>query len=223
MKTLLALILAVTASAQKYPPAFPREGAVKLFENDRVAVWHIVWITGVKQPIHQHSYDMAGVFLNFGPITVTSPEGVAKPSAEPFLVPRPYFQKALITHKEEALNPPGTPERQAVMVDLRERAPASPAPAAAASRDGAKNVLDNDRVTMWDYTWKSGATAALHDSSKDSIEVFVEGGSLRSKDASGQETTATFAAQDARFVPRGQIVSETGAGGAPRVIVIELK
>jgi hypothetical protein len=47
------------------------------------------------------------------------------------------------------------------MVDLRERAPVSPAPAAAASRDGAKNVLDNDRVTMWDYTWKPGATAAL--------------------------------------------------------------
>jgi len=223
MKLLLTLVLAVAASAQKYGPAFPREGAVKLFENDRVAVWHIVWINGVKQPIHQHWYDMAGVFLNFGPITVTSPEGVAKPSAEPFVVPRPYFQKALITHKEEALNPAGTPERQAVMVDLKEPAPTAAAAKAVAWRDGAVNVLDNDRVTMWDYTWKQGVGAALHDPAKDSIEVFVAGGTLRSRDALGHEESKTFAAQDARFVPRGTILSETAAAGAPRVIVIELK
>lgn len=223
MKILAGLLLAVTVSAQKYGPAFPREGAVKVFENERVAVWHIVWKNGVTQPIHQHWYDMAGVFLNFGPITVTSPDGAARPSNEPFAVPRPYFQKALITHKEEALNPAGTPERQAVMVDLKERAPTTPASGAAAWRDGAKNVLDNERVTMWDYSWKPGASAALHDPAKDSIEVFVDGGTLRSKDAAGHEETKSFADQGARFVPRGGIVSETAAGGSPRVIVIELK
>jgi len=223
MRLILTLVLAVSASAQKYGPAFPRDGAVKLFENDRVAIWHIVWKNGVKQPIHQHWYDMAGVFLNFGPITVTSPDGLAKPSAEPFPVPRPYFQKALITHKEEALNPAGTPERQAVMVDLKEPAPTTPAAKAVAWRDGAINVLDNDRVAMWDYTWKTGASAALHDPSKDSIEVFVQGGTLRSRDAAGHEETKTFTAQDARFAPRGTIISETAATGSPRVIVIELK
>ena len=158
------------------------------------------------------------MFLNFGPITVTSADGVAKASAEPFAVPRPYFQKALITHKEEALNPPGTPERMAVMVDLKEKAPTSPAPRAAATRDGANNVLDNDRVTMWDYTWKPGASAALHDPLKDSIEIFVEGGRLRS-----EEDIREFRAHDARFVPRGTITAETAVSGAPRVIVIELK
>ena len=217
MKTLL-LLFASTAVAQQYPHAFPREGAVKLFENDRVAIWHIVWKNGVKQPVHQHYYDMAGVFLNFGPITVTSPEGVARPSAEPFVVPRPYFQKALITHKEEALNPAGTPQRMAVMVDLKEEAPSASAPRAVASRDGAINVLDNDRVTMWDYTWKPGASAALHDPLKDSIEIFVEGGRLRSG-----EDVREFRAHDARFVPRGTIASETAVSGSPRVIVIELK
>jgi len=30
------------AAAEKYPPQFPREGATKLFENDRIIVWEQV-------------------------------------------------------------------------------------------------------------------------------------------------------------------------------------
>ena len=50
------------ALAQSYPHAFPRDGTKKLFENDRVAIWDVVWKIGVAQPFHRHQYDMAGVY-----------------------------------------------------------------------------------------------------------------------------------------------------------------
>ncbi len=225
MKILLLVLLAATASAQKYPPAFPRDGAVKVFENDRVAVWHMVWKNGVKQPVHQSRYDIAGVFLKFGPLTITASDGTTKPSAEPFAVPHPFFQKALTTESEEALNPPGTPEREAVLVELKQKAPAFSNPRAAATRDVATNVLDNDRVTIWDFLYKPGVkpVAAIHDPLKDSIEVFVEGGTVRSLAANGQGETREFAAQEARFVPHGQIQAEMVVAGTPHIMVIELK
>lgn len=40
--------------AQSHPRAFPRNGATKLFENERVMVRDATWPIGVEQPIHQH-------------------------------------------------------------------------------------------------------------------------------------------------------------------------
>jgi hypothetical protein len=61
--------------AQKYPPQFPREGATKLFENDKIIVWE-----QVGRPkdafVHKHIRDI----LNFGiepggGIGVQNPDG----------------------------------------------------------------------------------------------------------------------------------------------------
>ena len=123
-----ALTIVGPQAQEDYPHAFPREGVTKLVDNDRVNIWEVNWITGVKQPIHRHRYDMAGVYLRYGPITVTRPDGTANPPSAPFEIPRPYFQAKGVTHREEALNPPGTPERLAIMVDLKYE-PGAPLPA----------------------------------------------------------------------------------------------
>ena len=72
---------------EDYPHAFPRAGVTKLVDNERINVWEVNWITGVKQPIHRHRYDMAGVYLRYGPITVTRPDGTANPPSAPFEIP----------------------------------------------------------------------------------------------------------------------------------------
>lgn len=44
------------AAGQKWPPQFPREGATKLFENDRIIVWEQVGRP--KEPfMHMHARD----------------------------------------------------------------------------------------------------------------------------------------------------------------------
>ncbi len=143
------------AQATEYPHAFPRKGVTQLIDNPRVTVWEVNWRHGDEQPVHRHLYDMAGVYLRFGTITVTDLEGKANTGAE-FPVPRPYFQVKGITHREEA-RAPGTPERLAIMVDLKDAVTDTmmvddPEPSSY-PREGARNVLENQRVRMWDYTY----------------------------------------------------------------------
>jgi hypothetical protein len=106
-----AIGLAATLAAQEYPHAFPRDGVKKLFENERLVAWEVVWKKGVAQPIHRHRYDMAAVYLRYGPIRVTSPEGQVSPPGEPFAVPRPFFQPKGVTHREEAIETPSACRR----------------------------------------------------------------------------------------------------------------
>jgi hypothetical protein len=224
-KLALALLVGMAGlfAFQPYPHAFPRQGTTKLFENDRVAVWKAIWPTGVQQPFHQHRYDMAAVYLRYGRIAVTTLDGKAV-NPPHYDVPWPYFQEKGRLHKEEATS--GT-EQLAVMIDLKDtrvgpwKAPKGLEPSF--PRVGAKDVLDNPRVRMWDYTWQANKLVSQHVHDKDSIEVFFEGGALMTTMNGGKQDTATFRFADARFVPRGRIDSEVAVLGSPRAIIVELK
>jgi quercetin dioxygenase-like cupin family protein len=55
---------------------FPRNGATKRLENERVAVWDVTWIQGERIPRRQQGRDAVVVFLKGGVIR-QSPEGAA--------------------------------------------------------------------------------------------------------------------------------------------------
>jgi hypothetical protein len=213
-----------------YPHAFPRTGAVKLFDNDRVTVWEVNWLKNVMQPVHRHRYDMAGVYLRFGQITVTGPNDPVPPDPKPgpvFEIPRPYYQPKGVTHREVAFGGPNDPERLAIMCDLKDFTPppfeVKSGYPAAYPREGAKDVLDNPHVIEWDYTWKTHAQVPMHVHDKDSVEIFVEGGTIRTRMADGREETKAVAFKDARFVPRGQTDTEEAISGSPHAVIIELR
>lgn len=213
-------------AAQDHPHAFPRSGTTQLLDNERVTIWEVNWKKGVPQPIHRHRYDMAGVYLRFGTITVTTPDGKAT-TGPPFEVPRPYFQPKGITHKEEGVGGPNDPERLAIMVDLKDVTvppfAVQPGLTTAFPREGAKDVLDNARVRMWDYTWRQGKPVAKHVHDTDTIEVFVTGGAIRMTGADGKADTAAVDFKSMRFIPRGRVDTEEAVTGSPRAIIIELK
>ena len=218
--------LASTLMAQAdYPHAFPREGVTQILDNDRVTVWEVNWHHGDTQPVHRHKYDMAGVYLRYGPITVTDLDGKENKGAE-FPVPRPYFQPKGITHKEEAVTP-GAPERLAVMIDLKDAVTDmmvidDPEPSAY-PRDGATNVLDNRRVRMWDYTFTAGAAAVKRVYRSDVVEVVVTEGVVKVTGFDGKAETRTLAPKQARYISRGTVQTEQLVSGSPRVIAVELK
>jgi hypothetical protein len=64
-----------TENKSGYPLAFPRPGAKKLFENDRVIVWDSTWTLGVPSPMHFHDKDVVVVFLENGDLKSTTPDG----------------------------------------------------------------------------------------------------------------------------------------------------
>jgi len=224
----IATMLPLFAIAEDYPHAFPRTGTKQLFDNERVTAWEVNWIKDKPQPIHRHRYDMAGVYLRYGPIRVTSPQGAVSPDRPPFEVPRPYFQKKDITHREEMIGfAPDAPERMAIMFDVKEvkvaPAPLKSGTSAAFPREGAVLAIDNERVSEWDYTWKPGKPVATHTHDKDSVQVFYTGGTLKFTDANGKVETKTFKFGDARFIPRGTVCAEEAVNSSPRAVTIELK
>jgi hypothetical protein len=206
----LALLACIAVSGQLHAEEFPH------------------WLRDVSQPIHRHRYDMAGVYLRYGPIRVTRPDGTESPPSQPFAVPRPYFQKKGITHREEMIGfDRDAPERMAIMFDLKDVTVASITPSAgillAFPRDGATMVMDNERVTQWDGTWSAGKIVPLHLHDKDSVQVFVQGGTIKFARPEGVVETKVFKPGDARFIPRGTLDSEEAIEGSPRAITIELK
>ena len=233
LTTALTLLAGVTALAPRigaqageYPHAFPRKGVTQILDNTRVTVWEVNWRHGDAQPVHRHKYDMAGVYLRYGPITVTDLDGKANQGAE-FPVPRFYFQVKDITHREEAHGTPGTPERLAIMVDLKDAVTDmmmidDPEPSAY-PRDGAKNMLENPRIRMWDYTFQPGGPAVKRVYRNDVVEVVVAGGTITVTGRSGKPETRVLAEKQARYVSRGTVQTEQGVSGAPRVVAIELK
>ncbi len=221
-------LVSIAIAADDYPHAYPRTGTTQLFDNERVTAWKVEWKKDIPQPIHRHRYDMAGVYLRYGPIRVTSPEGVVSPQRPPFDVPRPYFQKKGVTHKEEAIGfGPDALERLAVMFDLKDVSVApvttKPGMSTAFPRDGAIKAIDNERVTEWDYTWSTGHSVPMHLHDKDSVQVFFRGGTIKFTLADGGIETKTFKFGDARFIPRGTTDAEEAINGSPRAITIELK
>jgi quercetin dioxygenase-like cupin family protein len=59
------------------PAAFPREGAVKRLENDRVVIWEYLW-TETPSPMHFHDKDLVAVVLEAGELESTTPDGKSR-------------------------------------------------------------------------------------------------------------------------------------------------
>ena len=231
MKTVVTLLVGVAlvsstglAVAQEYPHAFPRPGAVKILENERVFIWEVVWPDGAPQEYHRHRYDMTGVFLRWGPLRVTRLDGTFTESLEPFEVPWVFFQGKGVTHKEEGI---GQPERHSIMIDLKDYTPPPLEPRTdipgAFPLAGAEDVLDNDRVRVWSLDMEPGQTVPMHYHDRDLIWVFLEGGTLEVRGEGVQLERKTWHFKDVRYLPRGQAHRIEVVSGFPRVMIYELR
>ena len=102
----------------KWPPLFPRTGATKVLETDRIIVWDQVYTA--EEIVHKHIRDILVIAVEDGPIRVSTPDGVPTAGAErvgdvsPEHVGLPrvvgYFKAGIGPHSE-ALIDPGRPRR----------------------------------------------------------------------------------------------------------------
>jgi hypothetical protein len=90
-------------------------------------------------------------------------------------------------------------------------------------RSGAKKVLENQRVIVWDYTWTPGIATPMHFHDKDAVVVFLEDGTLKSTTPDGQATVNSFTRGTVRFNGRDRTHTETLLQGKQRAIITELK
>jgi hypothetical protein len=90
-------------------------------------------------------------------------------------------------------------------------------------RPGAKKILENERVIVWDYTWTPGVATPMHFHDKDTVVVFLDDGTLKSTTLDGQVTVNSFTRGTVRFNGRDRTHTETLVQGKQRAIITELK
>jgi hypothetical protein len=200
---LLSLVIQTAAPPANLPPAYPRVGATKILDNDRVQVWNIAWLKGKPSPLHRHIYDLVGVYYEPGDRMIISPEGARRPvTTKAWDI---AFQRTGVTHIEEGTS--DAPLRS-VFVEMKVagsyglESAASDAPDFSAA--GATQKLDNERVTVWEYTTAPGP--ARHRHSRDAVVVAID----------GQNPRATW-------IGRGTVHANENVGTGSRFYVFELK
>ncbi len=204
---LVALVLSQSqvVQAQEPPPAYPRPGATKMLENDRVIVWNIAWLQQ-EYPEHRHCYDHVGVYYVSGDRIITSTEGVTRPvSTEAWNI---SFQRRGVTHTEA-----GTSEEplRAVFIQIKQE-PREPLEAAAAAPifpiDSPQQRLDNDRVAVWEHgSGSPTGRGARHRHDHDAVVVSFD---------------ATLA-PEVRDLERGTVHETHVPAGSVRTLVFEIK
>lgn len=191
------------ATPASLPPAYPRPGATKILDTDRVQVWNIAWLKGQPSPLHRHIYDLVGVYYEPGDRMIISPDGARRPvSTKAWDI---AFQRKDVTHIEEGVS--DAPLR-AVFVEMKQPGPygaeATAGDAAAFPGAGATERLDNDRVTVWEFTRMPSSTRHRH--MHDAVAVEIDGEHPR-----------------ATWIARGTVHSDEAVANASRLYVFELK
>lgn len=206
MRLMLSLLAASLLAPQSYPPPYPRPGTRSLVDNERVQVWDVTWPKGTSTtppPMHRHLYDMTGIYYWPGDRLITAPDGAKRPVHTD--AGRIQWQLKGVTHIEEGTS--DDPLR-AVMIELKGDGPsgkvdkAADVPVFAAT---AMPLLDNGRVTVWEYHPAQGG-AERHRHPRDTVVVFTS-----EKDAR------------ATFIPAGTVHAADETKNGTKVTVFELK
>lgn len=196
--------LLLLLQAQTLPPAYPRPGATRMLENDRVIVWDIAWLKQ-EYPLHRHRYAHAGVYYSPGDRIIESSEGVRRRvSTEAWRI---TFQASGVTHREEGAS--DEPLR-AVFIQIKESPREQGAAAAdepAFPADAPTQRLDNDRVTVWEYGPAAEVPRSTHRHAHEAVVV--------SFGASGDPQV--------HYVQEGTAHDTDLQAGATRTFVFEIK
>jgi len=188
-------------TAQTYPEPFDREGATKVFENDRVKVWDVSWLPRA-YPTHKHLYDYAGVYYTSGDRVIVSPQGQRSPTHTNSW--DTFFFRTGVTHSEEGV---GTDVLRAIFLEFKE--PAAVGGATTASTGLGKQVgRESNRLITWADIAEPGTQlqAQARKYENDAVVVAFK----------GQKPTITF-------VKRGTEDKGKATAGADRVYTFELK
>jgi hypothetical protein len=101
------------ANTSGNPLAFPRPGATKLIDNDRVFVWDNRWTPGVPTSMHFHDKDVVVSYLEDGDLTSIAPDGTTIVNPYKFGLIR--YSAGNRSHKEVVTR--GT--QRAIIVELK--------------------------------------------------------------------------------------------------------
>lgn len=134
----------------------------------------------------------------------------------------PNFGKATYTAKGSSEKP-----RHAIVIDFKDTVVAPMENKSgypdAFPREGIKKVLDNKRVTVWDYSWTIGKPTPMHFHAKDVVTIYMSTGEIRSTALDKTIVVNSVTPGLTKYNPRNRTHMEELIKGTGRAIIVELK
>lgn len=193
-----------------------------VIDNDRVVVWNLHLNKGEAGPYTPKDLDTVVVFLKGGSIRSESSDGHVhlekRRAGDAVWVPKGSPLRDTPTSEEPV---------DEVVISLKDT-PVEPLVNSsglplAFPRPGSKQVLENARVIVWQYSWVSSRPTPMHFHDKDAVVAFREEGTLQSVSPTGERTANTAHPGEIRFNPRNRSHSEQLISGRQSAVAVELK
>ena len=188
-----------------FQAAVPPDDAKPIIDNQRVTVWELNGAYMMPAPATHAKYDTVVIlFAKNQGTAFFVPKGPRGMAGGTFFHPEKTVQIALKDHAVAPLpNKSGYP--------------------AAFPRPGIKKLIDNDRVTVWDYTWEPGKPTPMHYHDKDVVVVYLDDGALQSTTPDGKKVVNSYTYGLTKFNPRDRTHTELLVSGHQHAIMMELK
>jgi hypothetical protein len=90
-------------------------------------------------------------------------------------------------------------------------------------RPGIEKLLDNERVTVWRYTWLPNKRTPVHFHANDVVVVYTADGVLASITPDGKTEMHPNSYGFTKFSPRGRVHQEELVKGKSSAVMVELK
>jgi hypothetical protein len=90
-------------------------------------------------------------------------------------------------------------------------------------RPRSTKLLENDRVVVWNYAWRTGVPTPMHFHDKDALVVYEATGALQSTTPDGKSVVNEYKFGDIRFNRRDRVHTERLVKGRARAVITELK
>jgi hypothetical protein len=222
-KAALTFLLLLSGLVQQLPAAFPRDNAKQLIDNERVTVWEATWPKGRPTAMHRFKYDAIAVELAANAsVRITTRDGKSQSASLKF------GQAAFIPKGTEEMEE-GTSDssRHAIVIELKD-AVVPPLQNKsgypdAFPREDSKKIVDNNRITVWDYTWTTGKPTPMHFHAKDVVTIYMATGEIRSTSLDGTIVVNAIEPGLAKYNPRNRTHTEELIKGEGRAIIVEMK
>jgi hypothetical protein len=226
-RTAASVLVASTLALQVvYPPAFPRPNATRLLETDRLVIWDIVWPEGQPTPMHRHLNDQVGTYYQAGGRRITTIDGAERETISE--VGSLSDTRKGTTHIEEGIT---DPPLRAVFIEMKEEGPSSaaegnsPEPPTFFPRIAQTSMLDDERVTVWEYGQTKSSSPLKGTTTRDTVIVWLGTGKLTTAASAPDSASTTVPIQPGKmeYLPKGTTITRQVTEGDPRAIVFEFK
>jgi hypothetical protein len=208
------LLLPLLASAQGNKP---------IIDNDRVTVWDVTWEKNQPGFAAAVDHDNVTVYLSGGDFKTKASDGTSRTVKHK--TGDAVFRFKGVRRSETWTGIATPPHTTEIALKDSEKRPAvnTSGNPLAFPRPGTANLIDNDRVFVWDSRWQPGVPTAMHFHDKDVVVSYLEDGDLTSIAPDGTTVVNPYKFGVIRFTAGNRSHKEVLTKGTQRAIIVELK